>query len=144
MPEFPLKEVHLVLKRFRAACGQQGTTIAAARHTKTKRGSWNRTGRGRTNVLVEEADEGCGHDVPVFAAELHGGLDPVVHHQGQVLMDGVGTTVGELGRQQLAGEIKGGSDIFPGFIRPAYLRSWTNAKSKKAPRNYLQVELLDG
>lgn len=71
--------------------------LRAERHAKAKR-SWESSAldEGRTDVLVQEADEGCSHDVSVFAAELHGRLDPVIHHQSQVLMDGVGTAVGEL------------------------------------------------
>ena len=45
---------------------------------------------------MQEADEGGGHDVAVFAAELKGGLDAVVHHQRQVLVDRVRPVVGEL------------------------------------------------
>lgn len=36
---------------------------------------------GQTNVLVQEADEGSSHDVPVFTAEFHRRLDPVIYHQ---------------------------------------------------------------
>jgi len=49
---------------------------------------------------MQEADEGGRHDVPVLAAELQGRLDAVVHHQSQVLVDRVGTVVGELERRQ--------------------------------------------
>lgn len=93
VPEFPLEEVHLVLKGFRSACGQHGYRRASHGGEISLRHS---AGRARTDVLVQETDEGGGHDVPVFAAELHRRLDPVVHHQSQVLVDGVGTAVGEL------------------------------------------------
>ena len=53
-------------------------------------------GSERTDVLMQEADKGGGHDVAVFAAELQGGLDAVVHHQRQVLVDRVRPVVGEL------------------------------------------------
>lgn len=36
--------------------------------------------RRPTDVLVQEANEGGSHDVPVFAAELHGRLYPIIHH----------------------------------------------------------------
>lgn len=54
----------------------------------------------RTDVLVQEADEGGSHDVPVLAAELHGGLEPIIHHQGQVFVNGVRAVIGELTREQ--------------------------------------------
>lgn len=34
----------------------------------------------QTNVFVQETDEGGSHDVSVFAAELHRGLYPIIHH----------------------------------------------------------------
>lgn len=49
-----------------------------------------------TDVLVQEADEGGGHNIPVFTAELHRGLDAVIHHQRQVFVDGVRAIIGEL------------------------------------------------
>lgn len=59
----------------------------------------------QTDVLVQEADEGGGHDVPVFAAELHGRLDPVVHHQSEVLVYRVRTVIGKL-KQEIRVNVK--------------------------------------
>lgn len=49
-----------------------------------------------TNVLVQEADEGGCHNIPVFTAEFQRGLDAIVHHQCQVLVDRVRAMIGEL------------------------------------------------
>lgn len=85
VPEFTLKEVHLVLEGFGAACGKKHHTSAKA-HNHTRRPSTNtsqcravRVGPRPTDVLVQEADERGSHDVPVFAAELHWRLYPIIH-----------------------------------------------------------------
>lgn len=86
VPEFTLKEVHLVLERFRATCGQHSQITATVSPNRgvfncsAARGKSNHIRLKQTNVLVQEANEGGSHDVPVFAAELHGRLYPVIHY----------------------------------------------------------------
>lgn len=42
-----------------------------------------------TNVLVQGTDESGGEDVPFLAAELHGRLNAIIHHQCEELMNRV-------------------------------------------------------
>lgn len=86
VPEFTLKEVHLVLEGFRAAYEKRHHIIAKA-HPHTRQSSTNTSKcncvcvRLRpTNVLVQETDESGSHDVSVFAAKLHWRLYPIIHH----------------------------------------------------------------
>lgn len=86
VPEFTLKEVHLVLEGFRATYGKQHGITTTAPHTQDRceqiqaNGTLLLSDWEPTNVLVQEADESGGHDVPVLAAELHWRLYPIIHH----------------------------------------------------------------
>lgn len=86
VPEFTLKEVHLVLERFRATCGQYHhitVTVSTKQNQyslSAAQGKSNHIRLKQTNVFVQEADEGGSHDIPVFATELHRRLYPIIHH----------------------------------------------------------------
>lgn len=95
---------------------------------------------------MQEADEGGGHDVPVFAAEFHRRLYPVVHHESQVPVDRVRSVIAELKREKKAAvrSPRHGEGGRSPTQTSAYLRSWTHPKGEKAPWDDFQVELLHG
>lgn len=102
----------------------------------------------QTDVLVQEANEGGSHDVPVFAAELHRRLYPIIHHKSQILVNGVRTKIGKLKQEQniMVSVVNSIKPKCPRVFRltAAYLRSWTYSEGEKAPWNNFQVELFHG
>ena len=96
----------------------------------------------QTNVLVQEANEGGSHDVPVFAAELHRRLYPIIHHQSKVLVNWIRAVIGKLKRGQkktwsLSNQMKeAGSQGFLGFFFRSVLLTFVPGHTRKVKRRH--------
>lgn len=93
VPELSLEKAHLILKRFWASWHPEKRNSQTQIFYTLKQ---IQIFFKLTNVLMQKANKrGC-HNVPVLAAEFDRRLNPIIHHQGQVLMDGVRPMVREL------------------------------------------------
>lgn len=81
VPQFTLKEVYLILKGLRAAWRQKHDITATGSLSGFFKSNKILARLRQTNVFVQDANEGGNHDVPVFTAEFHRRLYPVVHHK---------------------------------------------------------------